>query len=71
MMSGEDPQPSRPLSETYLTPYAEVVPGDLTADMTIPTITDDLAEPAEQLQLQLFNSVVDEPIGSATGTVTD
>ena len=59
-MTGEDPEPSRPLSETYLQPYAAVIPGELTADLTVPTITDDQAEPAEQIQLRLYSSVAEE-----------
>jgi hypothetical protein len=70
-MTGEEPEPSRPLSETYLQPYAAVTPGELTGDLTVPTIADDVAEPAERVQFQLFSSVAEEPIGSLTGTVTD
>jgi hypothetical protein len=70
-MTGEEPEPSRPLSETYLQPYAEVVPGETTSDLTIPTIADDLAEPDEQIRLQLYSTVTEASIGSVTGTVTD
>lgn len=70
-MTGEDPQPSRPLSETYLQPFAEVAPGEVTSDLTIPTITDDDAEPDEQIRLQLYSTVAEDSIGSVTGTVTD
>jgi hypothetical protein len=69
--SGEDPEPSRPLSETYLFPYTDVPAGELTGDLTIPTIADNLAEPAEQLRLQLYSSVAEESLGTVTGTVTD
>ncbi|MEV6488582.1 hypothetical protein AB0M20_08100 [Actinoplanes sp. NPDC051633] len=50
-VSGEDPQPSRPLSEVYPWIYAEVPAGELTTDITIPTVTDDLAEGEEQIRL--------------------
>ena len=72
-MTGEDPQPSRPLSETYLQPYAVVIPGQVTADITVPTIIDDAAEPDEFLQLELTGSGPDEapPLGTVTGRVTD
>lgn len=70
-LTGEDPEPSRPLSETYLMPYAEVVPGALTGELTVPTITEDVAEPAEQVRLELHSTVAEDPIGSVIGTVSD
>ena len=52
-VTGQDPLPSRPLSETFAYPYATVTPGELTADLTVPTVADDVAEPAEHLRLDL------------------
>jgi hypothetical protein len=71
--TGEDPLPSRPLSETYLEPSDEVPAGELTAGLSIPTVTDAVAEPDEVVRLRVY--VADggeEPteVGTVTGTVT-
>jgi hypothetical protein len=68
---GEDIEPVRPLSQTGLQPYTAVIPGEVTADLTVPTTTDDQAEPDEQIRLQLYSTVSEESIGSVIGTVTD
>jgi len=70
-MTGEDPQPSRPLSETYLQPYGAVIPGQTTADITVPTVADGVAEPDEFLQMELGGSVPDASLPTVTGRVTD
>jgi hypothetical protein len=69
----ENPEPSRPLSETRLRPTVTVAPGQLTAELTVPTVADGTAEPAEQVRFQLEASGADEPqqLGMLTGTVTD
>jgi hypothetical protein len=72
--SGEDPLPSRPLSETYLLPWTGVQAGELTADLTIPTVTDSADEPDEVVQLHptIFGWEEEAPeLGTVTGTVTD
>jgi hypothetical protein len=72
---GEDPLPSRPLSETGLLPWTGVEPGQLTGTLTIPTVTDGVDEPAETVRLELLLSgwEDEEPpaLGTVTGTVTD
>jgi hypothetical protein len=73
-LTGEDPLPSRPLSETYLLPWTGVPAGELTAELTVPTVTDTADEPDEVLQMQLFVVGWDEEgpeLGTVTGTVTD
>ena len=72
-LSYEFAEPSRPLSSIYLEPYAVVEPGGLTADLTVPTITDSAAEPDEKIQLALRASGRKEvqDLGSVVGTVTN
>ncbi|WP_189081581.1 hypothetical protein [Mangrovihabitans endophyticus] len=68
----EFPEPSRPLSTLFLAPWTVIEPGTLTGEMTIPTITDNLPEPAEQIRLDLHGSGREiQDLGSVTGTVTD
>jgi len=64
----EDVLPSRPLSSTSLTPYVSFDPGVTTATLTVPTIADHVAEPAEVISLHFV-----DPTGppDLTGTVTD
>jgi hypothetical protein len=74
--TGEEPLPSRPLSETYLLPWAGVPPGELTADLIIPTVTDaeDETDEVVQMRLQVGGSGEDEEpieLGTVIGTVTD
>jgi hypothetical protein len=70
--SGEDPLPSRPLSETGLPLGAGVPPAELTADLTIPTVADGETEPDEVVRLRLVLGGEDPPeLGTVTGTVTD
>ncbi|MFI5896607.1 hypothetical protein ACIA5D_41560 [Actinoplanes sp. NPDC051513] len=63
----EPVQPSRPLSETSLTPYTFFEPGATSATLTVPTITDDVAEPDEVISLQFIDP---EGAPDLTGTVT-
>jgi len=73
--TGEEPLPSRPLSQTYLQPYTEVPPGELTGELTIPTVADSVDEPDEVVQIELRQAGrgEEEPpvLGTVTGTVTD
>ncbi|MEJ3744444.1 hypothetical protein WEI85_14250 [Actinomycetes bacterium KLBMP 9797] len=58
--TGEEPLPSRPLSQVGGFTLVGVVPtGELTGEMTVPTITDAVAEPAEHFSAE----------GGLTGTV--
>jgi len=69
--TGEDPLPSRPLSQTNLLLGAEVQPGELTADLTVPTVADGADEPDEVVRLRLALGAEDPPEpGVVTGTVT-
>jgi hypothetical protein len=69
--SGEDPEPSRPLSETYVGVFAPIPAGQLTADLTVPTVTDAVDEPDEQVRLEMYGPAGEEPAATVTGTVTD
>jgi hypothetical protein len=73
--SGEDPQPSRPLSETGLIPYVAVAPGTTSADLTIPIVADGETEPAEHVRMQAWVYPADFgdpiPVTVIDGTVTD
>jgi hypothetical protein len=73
--SGEEPEPSRPLSQTGVQPYASIEPGTTTAQITIPTIADSITEGAEHVQFQvlLYPPDFSDPtvVGTITGTVTD
>jgi hypothetical protein len=64
----EEPEPSRPLSSTQLTPYAFIEPGKTSSDLTVPTVTDSLAEGDEVVQLQFDQET---GLGTVTGTVTN
>jgi hypothetical protein len=69
--SGESTEPSRPLSDTYVASVVMLAPGELTADLIVPTVTDDVDEPDEQVRLEVYVSGVDTPFETVTGTVTD
>lgn len=73
--SGEEPEPSRPLSGTAVQLYALFEPGTTTARITIPTVADGVAEGAEHVQFQvlLYPPDFSDPtvVGTVTGTVTD
>ncbi|WP_433260323.1 alpha/beta hydrolase family protein [Actinosynnema sp. CS-041913] len=67
----DEPLPSRPLSTTRLRTFLYVPPGELSTEITVPTVADTEAEPAEQVRLH-FTSL--PPGGSeftVVGTVTD
>ncbi|WP_351236449.1 hypothetical protein [Streptomyces sp. NPDC002133] len=51
--SGEKPDPQRPLSEIECLFLAAVVPpGQLSTELTVPTVADGVAEPAESVRFQ-------------------
>ena len=71
-LSFESPEPSRPLSSIYLEPYAAIPAGELVGEVTVPTITDTAAEPAEKILLAMRASGREvQELGLVTGTVTD
>ncbi|WP_406439706.1 hypothetical protein OHB14_13235 [Streptomyces sp. NBC_01613] len=72
--AGESPDPERPLSRiTYLSLYADVPAGELSAEVTLPTIKDQVAEPAESVRFQLIDDNGDPQPGGPvlSGTVLD
>ncbi|GAA3350503.1 hypothetical protein GCM10020358_76680 [Amorphoplanes nipponensis] len=73
--TGEEPLPSRPLSETALAPWTGVQPGDVTGELTIPTVVDSVDEPDELVRLELavagWGDEDPPELGPVTGTVTD
>jgi hypothetical protein len=67
-----DPQlPSRPLWESSLVLSLEIPPGELTGSVTVPTVVDDEAEPAEHVTLYftVWPPIIEDL--EAVGTVTD
>jgi hypothetical protein len=73
--SGEDPEPSRPLSSTGVQPYLDFEPGATSLELAVPTVADGVAEGAEHVRFQvlLYPPESDDPIpvGVVDGTVTD
>ncbi|MFF9060619.1 hypothetical protein ACF09K_18310 [Streptomyces sp. NPDC014882] len=71
--TGELPDPERPLSQADLWIWAHVPAGTTTADLTVVTVADEVAEPAESLRLALTDDEGEPLPGSPvrTGTVTD
>jgi hypothetical protein len=73
--SGEDPEPSRPLSATAAGVVIPIEPGTTTVEVTVPTVTDGLAEGPENVRFQALVYPADFgdpiPAGFAAGTVTD
>ncbi|MFE6617954.1 alpha/beta hydrolase family protein [Streptomyces sp. NPDC057740] len=72
--SGASPDPERPLSEVEgLSLWVSVLAGRTSAEVTVPTHKDALAEPAESVRLRLSDDS-GEPVPGApvvTGTVVD
>ncbi|MFD5761162.1 hypothetical protein ACFWIZ_39845, partial [Streptomyces sp. NPDC127044] len=71
--AGELPDPERALSRANLWVGTDIPAGNTTADFTVPTVTDQLAEPAESLRLALTDDN-GEPLPGRpvlTGTVVD
>ncbi|MFI5494811.1 alpha/beta hydrolase family protein [Actinoplanes sp. NPDC051859] len=64
----EDPEPSRPLSTTPVGAYVPIEPGETSADLTVPTIADDVAEPDEVVELHFETDTGLPPVvGVVTG----
>ncbi|MCM4081109.1 hypothetical protein [Paractinoplanes hotanensis] len=70
-VSGEDPDPSRPLSETFAGVFGVIPAGESSVELTIPTVTDSLDEPDEQVRLEMYGITDETPFTTVTGTVTD
>jgi hypothetical protein len=71
--SGDMPDPERPLSGASLWVWLHIPPGDTGADFVVPTVRDQVAEPAESMRLALTDDDA-EPLPDApvlTGTVLD
>ncbi|WP_412744742.1 alpha/beta hydrolase family protein [Krasilnikovia sp. MM14-A1004] len=72
--SGEEPEPSRPLSGTQLQPYVVLDAGVTSAELTVPTVEDSAKEPDEHVEFAAgllpreFGDPI--PLGTLTGTVT-
>ncbi|BCJ48496.1 hypothetical protein GCM10010168_64390 [Actinoplanes ianthinogenes] len=68
-MSGQDPEPSRPLSGTGLEGFMEIASGTTSLDVVIPTVADSLAEGDEHVRWQVLVYPADfsDPIPVATG----
>jgi hypothetical protein len=73
--SGEQPAPSRPLSGTGLQPFLAIEPGHTSAEFTVPTVADGVAEGAEHVRFQasVFPADFGDPVPVTVidGTVTD
>ncbi|MHB9863555.1 alpha/beta hydrolase family protein [Streptomyces sp. YIM S03343] len=72
--SGEKPDPERPLSQVkYLSVWVYLRPGQVSANVTLPTVTDRVTEPAESVRFQLTDDHGDPVPGGAvlSGTVLD
>jgi hypothetical protein len=67
----EEPEPSRPLSETPLQVAIFIEPGQLTGEMSIPTVVDEEAEPTEHVRLRLQSWPPTGHEEEVTGSVTD
>jgi hypothetical protein len=66
----EDPLPSRPLTETTLVLSVDIPAGAVTGTLSVPTVVDDEAEPAEHLRLIMVNWEIEhdaEVVGTVTG----
>jgi len=71
--SGDGPDPERALSQANLWVWTNVPAGATTADFTVPTVKDQLAEPAESVRLALTDDNAEPLPGhpALTGTVVD
>ena len=72
-VSGEKPDPERPLSQNYIYLYPDVPAGELSAEVTVPTIKDQVTEPAESVRFQRIDDNGGPQPGGAvlSGTVLD
>ncbi|MFC9220763.1 hypothetical protein ACFT8W_08240 [Streptomyces hygroscopicus] len=71
--SGDAPDPERPLSDANLWVYLNIPPGSTSVDFTVPTVRDQVAEPAESMRLALTDDDGEPLPGKPvlTGTVLD
>ncbi|WP_369262638.1 hypothetical protein [Streptomyces sp. R35] len=71
--SGDGPDPERALSQANLWVWTNIPAGATTADFTVPTVKDQLAEPAESVRLALTDDNAEPLPGhpALTGTVVD
>jgi hypothetical protein len=71
--AGADPDPERPLSQADLWLSLEIPAGATSAEVTVPTVTDRAAEPAESVRLELTDWEGEPQPGTPalTGTVLD
>ncbi|MGW3286388.1 alpha/beta hydrolase family protein [Streptomyces sp. NPDC001002] len=72
--TGEEPDPERPLSSLqYLSLFGYVPAGELSAEVSLPTITDQVTEPTESVRFQQLNDNGEPQEGGAilNGTVLD
>ncbi|MEV4636465.1 hypothetical protein AB0J80_03845 [Actinoplanes sp. NPDC049548] len=63
----EEPEPSRPLSKTWLSVGADIPAGKTSAELSVPTVADSVSEGAEVVELHFDEGSGVAPI---TGTVT-
>jgi hypothetical protein len=69
---GITPEPSRPLSTADAHVYTCVRPGQLTEDLEIPTVTDDVAEGPEQIRIEAKIDLRSQTLSQTlTGHATD
>lgn len=71
--SGEEPAPERPLSKVSLFLWTSVPAGQLSAEISVPTITDQVTEQPESVRFQAMDENGDPQSGGPelTGTVLD
>lgn len=71
-VSGMPPLPERPLSRVELFLYVSIPPGQLTGELSVPTVADRVAEPEESVRLRVtdFDEETGEPIPGPTFTGT-
>ncbi|MFE2074103.1 hypothetical protein [Streptomyces misionensis] len=73
--TGQSPDPQRPLSKVnglYL--WVDVPPGRTSTDITLPTVKDKVAEPAESVTFRRVDDMTGEPLPGGlgfSGTVLD
>jgi hypothetical protein len=71
--SGDVPDPERPLSDAHLWVWLNIPPGSTGVDFVVPTVRDQVAEPAESMRLALTDRNAEPLPGGPvlTGTVLD
>ncbi|MFF5314752.1 hypothetical protein [Streptomyces massasporeus] len=71
--SRDVPDPERPLSDAHLWVWLHIPPGSTNVDFEVPTVGDQVAEPAESMRLALTDRNAEPLPGRPvpTGTVLD